>query len=235
MREWATLARIDIDTISGSSSTSGCSLIDFLPFGSFIMYYIIYNTAALYCIVQLNTGKVVISEFQCCNLLNIVHSVHIISNKQNNLFIFLHPECIKHDLDLVVPLVRARVYFYCCYSNLTYQAFNSRLKLDPLHTYWSWWEEKKNICRKFSSALFNQSSECGGEVKMECRLVNVQMWKSRHRLSFHFLWKPEHPDVGDSAEARVIIMYSAWQKQDTRDWAVIEFSFTRVLYDILLE
>jgi hypothetical protein len=49
--------------------------------------------------LELVFGDVVISVFQCWNLLKIVHSVHIITNKQNNYF--LHPKCIKHDLDLV--------------------------------------------------------------------------------------------------------------------------------------
>ena len=48
--------------------------------------------------------------FQCLNLLKIVHSVPIIKFKQ---ILFLHTECIKHDLDLVYGIVVISVFQYC--------------------------------------------------------------------------------------------------------------------------
>ena len=45
---------------------------------------------------------------------------------------------------------------------------------------------------------------------MECRLVNVEKYKSRHKLSFHFPWKPEHLIVGNWAEATFQVISDAY-------------------------
>jgi hypothetical protein len=56
-------------------------------------------------------GKVVISVFQCCNLLNTVHM--FISSQIDSTAKIGHPECIKHDLELVYGKVVISV-FQCC-------------------------------------------------------------------------------------------------------------------------
>jgi hypothetical protein len=49
--------------------------------------------------LELVYGKVVISVFQCCNLLNTVQM--FISSQIDSTAKIGHPECIKHDLEVV--------------------------------------------------------------------------------------------------------------------------------------
>ena len=62
--------------------------------------------------LELVYGKVLISAFQCCNLLKTVYSV-CITSRINIAKTFFYPECFKHYLELVYGKVLISV-FQCC-------------------------------------------------------------------------------------------------------------------------